>query len=84
MLGRERAHDLVYDAAQQARGDGGDLEGALRAVGRARGLAELAALESLTAEDHLGQTGAACAEALAAWHAADGAADAALASGEAS
>ncbi|HTE62449.1 MAG TPA: lyase family protein [Solirubrobacteraceae bacterium] len=83
-LGRERAHDLVYEAAQQARGDGLDLEGALRAVGRARGIAQLAALEPLGPEDHLGQTGAACAEALAAWHAPGGDAPAALASREAS
>ncbi len=65
-LGRERAHDLVYRAAIEARGDGADLSGAARRLLAAEGLDGLADA-AITPGDYLGETDRVCDAALARW-----------------
>jgi 3-carboxy-cis,cis-muconate cycloisomerase len=65
-LGREKAHDLVYGAAQTVREFGGSLPDTLRNVMDAD-LAPIIA--NVTARSYLGETEAICAEALRVWEA---------------
>jgi 3-carboxy-cis,cis-muconate cycloisomerase len=65
-VGRERAHDLVYEAAAAARSDGGDLPGAARRLLAAQGLDGL--LEDIASPgDYLGETSSVCDAALERW-----------------
>jgi 3-carboxy-cis,cis-muconate cycloisomerase len=73
-LGRERAHDLVYRAAVEARSDGADLIGAARRLLAAEGLDDLADETAATPGDYLGETAQVCDAALARWAALSGAA----------
>jgi 3-carboxy-cis,cis-muconate cycloisomerase len=59
--GRERAHDLVYEAVQTARREGVSLLDALVRAGHA--------LEPLAPEHYVGQPDLVCDSALALWHA---------------
>jgi 3-carboxy-cis,cis-muconate cycloisomerase len=65
-LGRERAHDLVYRAAVEARSDGADLTGAARRLLAAEGLEGLADAV-VTPADYLGETDRVCDAALTRW-----------------
>jgi 3-carboxy-cis,cis-muconate cycloisomerase len=71
-LGRERAHDLVYEAAQEARRDGVSLETALER--RDNGLGALREALPIPPEHYVGQPDRACDAALAAWRGAGAAA----------
>lgn len=53
-MGREHAHDLVYDAAALARSSGRKLAEVLPKVAGARGILELLPDPLITAEDYLG------------------------------
>lgn len=64
-LGRERAHDIVYAAAQDVRAQGVDLRAAVRARLDAEGLGEDVQIPH--SADYLGQTRLACAAAVAGW-----------------
>lgn len=65
-VGRERAHDAVYDAVREARSSGETLEDVLARMGLAEnGGARIAP------EDYVGQPDRVCDAALEAWHAAD-------------
>ncbi|MER7504483.1 lyase family protein [Nonomuraea pusilla] len=68
-LGRERAHDLVYRAAQEARARGGALADALREVAAPADLAHLGELP-IPPESYIGDAREVCAAALAGWRAA--------------
>jgi 3-carboxy-cis,cis-muconate cycloisomerase len=74
-LGRERAHDLVYDAVREARGSGEPLEDVLL---RNATEAERAAIEPILPEDYVGMPDIACEAALSDWAALDGAVPAPL------
>jgi 3-carboxy-cis,cis-muconate cycloisomerase len=65
-LGRERAHDLVYQAAAVARSDGADLPGAARRLLAAEGL-DTALEDAASPADYLGETSSVCDAALAEW-----------------
>ncbi|MEV1179000.1 adenylosuccinate lyase family protein [Nonomuraea sp. NPDC049784] len=65
-LGRERAHDLVYKAAHEARERGRALADALRDVAGPEDLASLGALP-IPPESYIGDAEAICAAALDAW-----------------
>ncbi|MBB5783876.1 class-II fumarase/aspartase family protein [Nonomuraea jabiensis] len=65
-LGRERAHDLVYKAAHEARERGRALADALRDVAAPDDLASLGELP-IPPESYLGEAEAICAAALEAW-----------------
>ncbi|TDE33345.1 3-carboxy-cis,cis-muconate cycloisomerase [Nonomuraea mesophila] len=65
-LGREKAHDLVYRAAHEARESGRALADALRDVAGPDDLAGLGALP-VPPESYIGDAGAICAAALDAW-----------------
>ncbi|MFG6198974.1 adenylosuccinate lyase family protein [Nonomuraea sp. JJY05] len=65
-LGRERAHDLVYKAAYEARERGRALADALRDVAGPDDLASLGALP-IPPESYIGDAEAICAAALDAW-----------------
>ncbi|MFC4010375.1 adenylosuccinate lyase family protein [Nonomuraea purpurea] len=65
-LGRERAHDLVYKAAHEARAHGRALADALRDVAGPEDLAGLGALP-IPPESYIGDAEAICAAALDAW-----------------
>ncbi|MEW1846830.1 adenylosuccinate lyase family protein [Nonomuraea angiospora] len=65
-LGRERAHDLVYKAAHEARERGRALADALRDVAGPDDLASLGALP-IPPESYIGDAEAICAAALEAW-----------------
>ena len=66
-LGREDAHDLVYEAATRARLDGRVLADALREVATEKGQAELLPEPLVTADDYLGEATAICTTAVTAW-----------------
>jgi 3-carboxy-cis,cis-muconate cycloisomerase len=74
-LGRERAHDLVYEAVREARGSGEPLEDVLL---RHATEAERAAIEPIPPEDYVGMPDVACEAALRGWAAANGAVPATL------
>jgi 3-carboxy-cis,cis-muconate cycloisomerase len=59
-LGRERAHDLVYDAVREARGGGRTLEESLAA-------ATEGSFEPIAPGDYVGEPDVACDAALRAW-----------------
>ncbi|GAA3620794.1 adenylosuccinate lyase [Nonomuraea rosea] len=65
-LGRERAHDLVYKAAHEAREHGRELADALRDVAGPDDLASLGTLP-IPPESYIGDAEAICAAALDAW-----------------
>ncbi|XVQ87819.1 class-II fumarase/aspartase family protein [Microbispora siamensis] len=65
-LGRERAHDLVYQAAHEARARRGALADTLREVAGPDDLATLGALP-LPPESYVGDAEAVCVAALAGW-----------------
>ncbi|MEU8400216.1 adenylosuccinate lyase family protein [Nonomuraea sp. NPDC048892] len=65
-LGRERAHDLVYRAAHEARAHGRALAEALRDVAGPEELRSLGALP-IPPESYIGDAEAICAAALDAW-----------------
>jgi 3-carboxy-cis,cis-muconate cycloisomerase len=65
-LGRERAHDLVYRAAHEAREHGRELADALRDVAGPDDLASLGELP-IPPESYIGDAEAICAAALDAW-----------------
>lgn len=65
ILGRERAHDLVYMAAQRARERGVRLEEALREVG----LMDAPGMAEIRPDDYTGDPDRVCDAALAAWQA---------------
>ncbi|MBF8193887.1 3-carboxy-cis,cis-muconate cycloisomerase [Nonomuraea sp. K274] len=69
-LGRERAHDLVYEAAREARENGRLLADALREVAGPGELAGLGALP-IPPESYIGDAEAICAAALDAWRTID-------------
>jgi 3-carboxy-cis,cis-muconate cycloisomerase len=66
-LGREHAHDLVYEAATRARRSGTTLAEALREVATDKGMLELLPEPLVTADDYLGEARAVCRRAAAAW-----------------
>lgn len=70
-LGRERAHDLVYTAASQARIDGVGLRPAISSVAAAEGVAEqveaVLSGQPLIADDYVGDAPAMCDRALEQW-----------------
>ncbi|MCG5212873.1 lyase family protein [Streptosporangium soli] len=66
VLGREKAHDLVYRAAHEARARGLALADALREVAAPGDLTSLGVLPILP-ESYLGDAETVCAAALAAW-----------------
>jgi 3-carboxy-cis,cis-muconate cycloisomerase len=68
-LGRDRAHDLVYDAVQAAHRTGQTLGAALTALGHERDCPELIELQPIPPEQYVGDPGAVCAAALAHWRA---------------
>jgi 3-carboxy-cis,cis-muconate cycloisomerase len=65
-VGRERAHDLVYQAALDARSDGGDLPGAARRLLAAEGL-DTRLEEAASPGDYLGEASSVCDAALETW-----------------
>ncbi|MFC3996633.1 lyase family protein [Nocardiopsis sediminis] len=69
-LGREDAHDLVYEAAVRARRDGTGLAGALRTVAAEQGRAELLPEPLVGPDDYLGEAAAVARNAVKAWEAA--------------
>ena len=70
VLGRMRAHDLVYAAAAGARRDGVSLDVALReAMAGEPALVGVTLPASLLPEDYLGDVELACASAVSAWRA---------------
>ncbi|HLI60916.1 MAG TPA: adenylosuccinate lyase family protein [Solirubrobacteraceae bacterium] len=73
-LGRERAHDLVYEAVREARTSGEPLEDVLL---RNATEAERVAIQPIPPEDYVGMPDLACDSALRDWAAADGAVPAA-------
>jgi 3-carboxy-cis,cis-muconate cycloisomerase len=64
-LGRERAHDLVYDAVREARRDGRSLEEGLAAATEGH-------FEPIAPGDYVGNPDVACDAALRAWRLAPG------------
>ncbi|MEV0825367.1 class-II fumarase/aspartase family protein [Nonomuraea rubra] len=70
-LGRERAHDLVYKAAHEAREHGRALADALLEVAGPGDLESLGTLP-IPPESYVGDAEAVCAAALAAWRAGPG------------
>lgn len=66
-MGRERAHDLVYEAATRARRDGRVLADALLEVAGEQGMLALLPEPLVTADDYLGESEAICAAAVRAW-----------------
>jgi 3-carboxy-cis,cis-muconate cycloisomerase len=66
-LGRERAHDVVYDAAQEARREGTSLEEALDRRDAEEGLEGLREALPIPPERYVGQPDHVCAAALGAW-----------------
>ena len=54
-MGRERAHDLVYEAATRARADGQTLAAVLPGVAQERGKADLLPDPLVTAEQYVGE-----------------------------
>lgn len=64
-LGRERAHDLLYDAVARARDTGADLHTALD---EARNGAGLSPVDPIHPEDYLGEVERICTAALAEWN----------------
>jgi 3-carboxy-cis,cis-muconate cycloisomerase len=66
-LGREHAHDLVYEAATRARQDGTVLAVALRAVAEAHGILHLLPETLLGPADYLGEAQQMCATAISEW-----------------
>ncbi|MEO3885140.1 adenylosuccinate lyase family protein [Nonomuraea sp. B5E05] len=70
VLGREKAHDLVYRAAHEARERGRALADALRDVAGPDDLASLGSLP-IPPESYIGDAGAICAAALDAWRKSD-------------
>ena len=68
-LGREHAHDLVYDAATRARRGGTVLAETLRAVAAEKGSLDLLPEPLIAAEDYLGEAVAMCGTAVSAWSA---------------
>jgi 3-carboxy-cis,cis-muconate cycloisomerase len=67
LLGRERAHDLVYEAAREARTTRIDLEEALRQVGARHGEPVLLRLQPIAPEEYLGEAQRICDVALRDW-----------------
>jgi 3-carboxy-cis,cis-muconate cycloisomerase len=65
-LGRERAHDLVYEAAGRARAERRTLAETLRELATPGDAAVLGEL-SITPDSYLGDVEAICTAALAAW-----------------
>jgi 3-carboxy-cis,cis-muconate cycloisomerase len=82
-MGREDAHDLVYEAATRARRDGRVLADTLREVAAEHGKTDLLPEPLVTADDYLGEAAGICTTAVHAWKAAPsaraGTADVALA-----
>jgi len=66
-LGRERAHDLVYDAVREARDRGDSLEAVLERNATA---GERSAIVPIAPDDYVGTPDLACDAALADWNAA--------------
>lgn len=64
-LGRERAHDIAYAAAQEVRASGVDLREAVRARLDAEGLGEDVRVPDPT--EYLGETRLVCETSVAAW-----------------
>jgi 3-carboxy-cis,cis-muconate cycloisomerase len=64
ILGRERAHDLVYEAAERGRRNGESLTDALRAVLVSGGIAEIGDIEP---SDYIGDVERICSAARRAW-----------------
>jgi len=70
-VGRERAHDLVYEAAGRCRSDGSDLLTACHRVLTEHGL-PVDWVSSANPSDYLGEALSVCSDAIARWHAATG------------
>ncbi len=69
-LGRERAHDLVYEAVNATRATGATLVDALRSLlGQSEGTQDAAAMVELEAKDYVGDVALTCEEAVARWRA---------------
>lgn len=66
-LGRERAHDLVYEAAQEARRRGTAIEDALARIGAERDIEPLRRVEVIPPDHYTGQADAICDAALRLW-----------------
>lgn len=66
-LGREIAHDLVYDASTYARENGVLVGDALRTVAEQQGKADLLPEQDVTAEDYVGEAQYIVDQAVAAW-----------------
>lgn len=66
-MGREHAHDLVYEAATRSRRDGRVLADALREVAAEQGSVDLLPEPLVTADDYLGEAAAICGTAVRAW-----------------
>ena len=69
-MGREDAHDLVYEAATRARRDGRVLADTLREVAGEQGKTALLPEPLVTADDYLGEAAEICATAVQTWKAA--------------
>jgi 3-carboxy-cis,cis-muconate cycloisomerase len=67
VLGRERAHDLVYDAARKARDQHVSLESALSEVVRQAGIEDIVDMRPIAPEEYLGDVALTCATALQRW-----------------
>ncbi len=63
-IGRERAHDLVYDAAARVRAEGSDLEPALNGVVPPELLEKVGPIRP---QDYIGEATSICAAAISAW-----------------
>lgn len=69
-MGREDAHDLVYEAATRARLDGRVLADTLREVAAEHGKTALLPEPLVTADDYLGEAAGICTTAVHGWKAA--------------
>ena len=65
-IGRERAHDVVYEAAKSSRITGRDLHDSCRDLLEADGLAHLVD-SAVSPADYIGESAKICGTALAAW-----------------
>ncbi|GAA1088616.1 lyase family protein [Pseudonocardia alni] len=66
-MGREHAHDLVYEAAARARRDGRTLASVLPEVAAEQGRADLLPDPLVTADDYVGEAAAIADSAVATW-----------------
>ncbi|WP_375477051.1 lyase family protein [uncultured Jatrophihabitans sp.] len=68
-LGRERAHDLVYEAAERARGTGRTLADTIAEVAEDNSIAHLTSGSAMAVEDYLGEAHAIATRSVELWRA---------------